>query len=448
MKTAFKLFLCLIITLTISLPANAASPVPGIVSEAYVVMDAKSGQVLISKNAKNPMYPASITKILTSALALEKGNRADTVTVSKEAVFSIPRNTTHIALTEGEIITVNDLLGSVMVESANDAANSLAEYVSGTQKEFTQLMNAKAKEIGAQNSNFSNASGLHDPNHVTTAYDMALITKWALQIDGFRELFGAEEWIIQPTNKQKETRKYGTHHHMLVTSKFFYEGTIGGKLGWTPESKHTLVTAARRNNVELICVVLRTDDQYDKYRDAAALLDASFAEYRTVSFANAYFQLDPVPLYENGTCVGEILVIPSEISFLRPSTLAKADIKIELTVPERFEKEDMVLPIVSFKKPDGSLLYETTLDIKQQKISDSTAIGLLSAAEPLENLQTNLVPNWLKPWMCFSAAFFFLAIAFLFAVRANNLTKRQKKMAARLAGGQSDIYSRSRTRKM
>jgi D-alanyl-D-alanine carboxypeptidase len=436
------------VSLTTALPVAAAPAISGIVSEAYIVMDAKTGQVLISYNAKKPMYPASITKILTSALVLERGNPADTVTVSNEAVFSIPRNTTHIALTEGEIITVNDLLGSVMVESANDAANSLAEYISGTQKDFADLMNVRAKEIGATASNFVNANGLYDPNHVTTAYDMALITKWALEIDGFRELFGAEEWVIQPTNKQKEIRKYGTHHHMLVTSKFYYEGTIGGKLGWTPESKHTLVTAAKRNNIELICVVLKTDDQYDKYRDAAKLLDESFAEYKSVSFADAYFQYDSVPLYENGNCVGEIEIIPSEISFLRPSTLAKADIKIDMTIPEKFETGNITLPIVRFTKPDGSILYETTLGIKQHKIAENAAIGLLSANDQLEKPKTYLTPDWLKPWMCFLTAFFFLAVALLFAVRANNLAKRRKKMAARKAGGQSETYNRSRMKKM
>ena len=123
-------------------------------------------------------------------------------------------------------------------------------------------------------------------------------------------------------------------------------------------------------------------------------------------------------------------------------------IKIEVSVPEEYEAENITLPIVSFTKPDGSLLYETTLDIKQNKISDKTAIGLLLAIDPIEKPQATLMPNWLRPWMCFSAAFFFLALALLFAVRAHNLSMRKKKMAAQKKGGQREIYSASRTRMM
>lgn len=145
-----------------------------------------------------------------------------------EATHSIDRGSTHIALTEEEVVTVRDLLYTTMIESANDSANGLAEYTAGTLDAFPELMNRKAAELGAVDSHFVNSSGLHDPEHYTSAYDMALITKWALGIDGFRDVFGATEYTVPVTNKQPKERNVGTHHHMLVESKYYYEGTTGG----------------------------------------------------------------------------------------------------------------------------------------------------------------------------------------------------------------------------
>ncbi|MEG2204976.1 MAG: serine hydrolase, partial [Oscillospiraceae bacterium] len=250
-----------------------------------------------------------------------------------DAVYSIERGTTHIALSEGEVIPVEDLLHATMIESANDAANGLAEYVSGSLEAFVELMNKRAAEAGATDSHFVNAHGLHDAKHVTTAYDMAMITKWALGIDGFRELFGATEYTIAPTNKQPKQRRFGTHDHMLVESAYSYPGAKGGKLGWTPEAQHTLVTLAERDGLELICVVLKTKDQYEKYEDTAALLDQCFENYSTALFEGSRFAHQPIPVYAAaGEQVATVTLLPQDVRIARPSTLAKADISAVLAV--------------------------------------------------------------------------------------------------------------------
>jgi D-alanyl-D-alanine carboxypeptidase len=427
LSKAIKLLFYLVVANLLILHSWAIKPDANIVSEAYIVMDARSGQVLYEHNAKLPMFPASITKILTCALALENCDPSETATLSHNAVFSVPRDTTHIALTEGEVISVNDLLGAAMVESANDACNGLAEHVSKTQEAFIKLMNDRAKQVGAGFSNFKNPSGLHDPAHVTTAYDMAMITRWALGVEGFRNYFGAEEWEIKPTNKQKDSRKFGTHHHMLVTSKFYYQGTTGGKLGWTPEAKHTLVTVAKRGGIELICVVLKSENQYDKYRDSIALFDEAFSKYKSVSYSQAYFQFEPIPIYSGETQVGEAEILPEEITFLRPATLAKADIIIKPSIAKRRSQNDTDSVSVDFFGPDGRLLYQTDLRIVDHIRDDDESAPVLALMSPQFGQNNLSLYNGLAPWHCFLLAFVFLSVAVLFSIRAKNLSKKNRR---------------------
>ena len=273
MKQYAALFLMVMLVLFLPLGASAAyaTEVPATASQTSVVMDVSTGQVLVEKEMNQQMYPASITKIMTVLLALENADPATVHTMSYEATHSIDPGSTHIALTEGEQITLKDLIYATMVASANDAANGIAECVGGSIDQFVEMMNEKAKEIGAVNTHFVNANGLHDPDHYTTAYDMALITQYALGVEGFREYWCAEEYTIQPTNKQSQERNLGTQHSMFVESQFTYEGCTGGKLGYTDEARHTSVTTAKRGELELICVTM-SSQKYEKYEDTAACL--------------------------------------------------------------------------------------------------------------------------------------------------------------------------------
>lgn len=438
-----KRFIGLLMALTIAAATSAvsAAELPAIHSETYVVMDAASGQVLLERGAHNRMYPASITKILTSALALEHlqetgGSLDDKHTMTYEATHSIDRGSTHIALTEEEVVTVRDLLYTTMIESANDSANGLAEYTAGTLEAFPELMNRKAAELGALDSHFANASGLHDPEHYTSAYDMALITKWALGIDGFRDVFGATEYTVPVTNKQPKERKVGTHHHMLVDSKYYYEGTTGGKLGWTPEARHTLVTLAERNGLELICVVMRSTSQYEKYEDAAALLDACFADYSSCEIQTTQYVREAIPVYDGEDRVGEVSILPETLAFARPATVAKADIKGKLLAPERYEKGAEIAPKLRLTDREGRQLAELPLAWEYQEVQLSAVPAAAQTEEtpsagtfPFSPLETALIV-------------FALLIGVLFLIREHNLRKRRKQRkerAARLAAGVIDV---------
>lgn len=410
--------------------AAAAAPVQ-IQSEAYIVIDAQTGQVLAEKDAHRRMFPASITKILTCALALERGGASDTTTMSYRATHSIGSGTTHIALTEGEVIPVRDLLAATMIESANDAANGLAEYISGNLEDFAALMNQKAAEVGATGSHFVNAHGLHDDSHYTTAYDMAKITQWALTVDGFRELFGAESHTIAPTNKQPQSRTFGTHHHMLVESAYYYEGVTGGKLGWTPEANHTLVTLAQHNGMELICVVMKTTTQYEKYTDTAALFDYCFSEFSSATMSAARFAGTAIPVYDSGVQTGRVIIKDQEIRINRPATLAKADIRMELLAPERYEQGETIAPAVRFLDKQGEEIVQVLLDY-ELLAPQQTDTAVLAISSPRKNGPV------LSAWMLIPAA---LAVLFtaLMLVRARNLRRRRQEALLRLRRSRAPI---------
>ena len=333
---------------------EGSSTPPDTVSDAYVVMEADTGQVLIEKNMNKREYPASITKIMTGALALEHDQLDDVVTMTDEAVFSVPRDTTHIALTPGEEVTVEQLMYGCMMMSANDCANGLAEFTGGTIDNFVQMMNDKAQELGAVNTHFVNASGLPDNNHYTTAYDMALITRYALGVEGFRTFFGATEYTMAPTNLQPEERLFGTQSMMIVTSAYEYEGATGSKLGWTEEAHHTMVTTAERDGVELICVVLNSVGQYEKYKDSHKLLDYCFDNFQNMAYKEGSIAPQDLSLTgEDGTVTANFHVyLDGNFHLMMHNTVDQSTVTMELDIPTAQELEAGAVPTVTFALPD------------------------------------------------------------------------------------------------
>lgn len=446
MKQLTGLITVFLVAASMAVSAFSASARPEIHSETYLVMDAASGQVLLERGAHTRMYPASITKILTCALALahmqEVGDTLDSQhTMTYEATHTIEPGSTHIALTEEEVVTLRDLVYTTMIESANDAANGLAEYTAGSLDAFPALMNQKAQELGAADSHFVNANGLHDPQHYTSAYDMALITRWALGVEGFRDAFGATEYTVPVTNKQPVERNFGTHHHMLVESKYYYEGTTGGKLGWTPEAQHTLVTLAERNGLELICVVMKSSSQYEKYEDAAALLDACFADYSACSVASEQYIRGPIPVFDGEQQVGEIVFPAQEFSFARPASVAKAEIRGELIAPQQVRQGEGISPVLRFTGPQEELLAEFPLEWEYR--------ALEQPVQPAAAVSENGGMGWSLSWWQILLIVLAAAILLLLAVRQYNLYRRRqrrKRRAARLAAHGIDVAPEFRRR--
>lgn len=256
-------------------------------AESAILMDATTGKILYEKNSRTKQYPASITKLMTILLALEHGSLEDEITFSHDAVFSIEPGSAHIAIQEGEILTLEQVLYGIMLRSANECANAAAEYVDGSLEKFAEHMTARAKELGCENTNFVNANGLFDENHYTTAYDMALIAQELLKNETYRSMMSNTYYVIPPTNKQPEERPLHGQHQMLnESSLYYYEYAEGGKTGYTVEAQNTLVTYAKQGDTELIAVVLKCNGT-QHYVDTKALFDYGFANYQTVKAFSA-----------------------------------------------------------------------------------------------------------------------------------------------------------------
>ena len=251
---------------------------PGVTAESAIVMDASTGLILYEKNSTEAKYPASITKILTTLIAIENSLLSDTVTFSNDAIFGVDLDSSRVGIDVGEKISMEDALYAIMLASANEVSYAVAEHVAGSMEAFVDMMNAKAAELGCVNSHFSNPHGLQDTNHYTCSYDMALIAREAIKNTTFAKITGTRTYVIPPTNIQEESRPLA-NHHKFIKGDIRYEGAIGGKTGYTSSAKYTLVTYAQRGDMELICVVMASDSVTTQYTDTAALLDYGFDNF-------------------------------------------------------------------------------------------------------------------------------------------------------------------------
>lgn len=251
---------------------------PSIASDSAIVMEASTGAILYSKNIHAKHYPASITKILTTLVALENSSPGEVVTFSKKAIYDVDLDSSRIGIDVGEKLTMEQSLYGVMLESANEVAYGVAEHISGSEPAFVDLMNKTAASLGCEDSHFDNPHGLPDDNHYTSAYDMALISRAAINNESFRKITGTKTYAIPPTNIQSETR-YLANHHKMIKGSIPYDGVIGGKTGYTSKAKYTLVTFAKRNGMTLISVILYCDSIANEYADTKALLNYGFENY-------------------------------------------------------------------------------------------------------------------------------------------------------------------------
>lgn len=292
MKRSFCLMLCLFLVLGL-VPAKTAfastSWPEGVSIEADggILIDAKSGAVLYEKNSHDAYYPASITKILTALIIIENCSLDDTVTFSHRAVNSLEPNSTILGARTGDTLSVRDCLYALLLQSANEVANALAEHCSGDMESFAELMNRKAQSLGCTDSHFSNPSGLNDEEHYTSAHDMARIAQAAFRNPTFAEIDSAVYYDVQPGQLAQYPNgwRYYAHHRMMKKNdSLYYSGILGGKTGYTSLAGNTLVTCAERDGLQLIAVVLNGHQTH--YSDTKALLDFGFEHFVSVAIAD------------------------------------------------------------------------------------------------------------------------------------------------------------------
>lgn len=290
MKRLLAVLLCLSMALGLfpmkTLADTAWPDNVAIEAEGGIVMDADTGAVLYGKNIHVAYFPASITKILTALIVIENCSLDEMVTFSHNAVYNVEANSTSAGLDEGDVLSVKDCLYALLLKSANEVANALAEHVAGTTEAFAEMMNEKAASLGCVDSHFANPSGLNDPDHYTSAYDMALIGQAAIQNETFVEIDSARYYELPPTLRQPDGAMIYPGHKMLKKNlpNEYYPDVFGGKTGYTSLAGNTLVTFAKRGDMTLVTVILNGHQTH--YSDTRKLLDFGFDNFQSVSAAD------------------------------------------------------------------------------------------------------------------------------------------------------------------
>ena len=265
-------------------PVPAGDKLPNMTATSAIVIEAKTGHVIYEREAHKKMYPASTTKMMTLITALENADLDDIVTVSSNASGA---EGSTLWLEVGEKIPLGDLLSGMMMISGNDAAIAIAEHVDGSVPKFAAHMTKRAKELGAKGTNFTNANGLPDPNHYTTAYDLAIMAAYGYSLDNFERIVSTKEQIFPWVHDDAHLLR--NENQML----WLYQGGNGVKTGYTDAAGRCLISASNRNGVQLIAVVL---DSLYMWNDSIELLDYGFSKVEKKSLVKPDETIDTLPI--------------------------------------------------------------------------------------------------------------------------------------------------------
>ena len=324
-------------------------------SPSLILMDAKTGNILYSKNAFKKQFPASNTNVMTAILTLENCKLTDVATVSHDAIFNVPVGYSHASLKEGEQLTIEELLNVLMIPSANDAAFVLAEHIAGSVDKFSEMMNNKAKEIGCLNTHFVNPNGIHSDDHYSTAYDLALIGKYAMQFNDIMRIAKVNQYTLPTTNKYNKRDRVFNATNGLITKndEYYYPEATGLKTGYTDKAGYCIITTAQKGDVELLEVVLGSDSISDRYEDCINLFNYGFDNYSYKNLIKAEQLVDTVNI-EGATNEAKSLEVIAKNDI---SILAKNNIDNNSIIKKVEINENLVAPIEQ-NDVVGKLSYE------------------------------------------------------------------------------------------
>lgn len=349
-----------------SLEENTQELEASIDSGAVLILEETTGKVIYEKNGYDRMFPASTTKIMTAILAIENCNLDETATASEYAINSIPEGYSNASIQVGEVLTVEDLLYALMVTSANESAIVLAEHVSGSEEAFCWLMNDKAKELGCQDTHFVNPNGIHNEDHYSTAYDLALIAKYAMQNDTFRKIVKTTSYTLPATNAYPAEDRTFTNTNSLIiydnrnrADNYYYEYATGIKTGYTSQAGNCLVSSAEKNGMSYINVVLNAPVGYTtagtishRYLDTIALFDYAFDNYSFRKLKSKDSLIKTVSIKNGEKNANSLdLLISDEVTVLASIDNRDSEIEPEITL-----NEDLSAPI-SKGEVVGSITY-------------------------------------------------------------------------------------------
>jgi D-alanyl-D-alanine carboxypeptidase (penicillin-binding protein 5/6) len=403
MKRITSIFIILIMIL-LNAPVYAAAKAnePSVSADGAILMDADTGEILYSKNMNTPYHPASTTKIMTALLTLENCKLDDVVTVGKNPPLA---DGSKIYLFEGEQVTVKDLLYGLLLPSANDCAEALAEHISGSKENFAALMNKRAKELGCENTNFVNPNGLYDDNHVTSAKDLALIMKELSKHKDYTTIATTQSYKIAPTNKSALERPLWNENKLIQKySCYYYPYCVGGKTGYTIQSAHSYVSVAEKDGHKLI-VVLMHDETMLSFPDAINLFNYGYNNYE---YVNVFPKDALVANYKNSNTDIPLLAEKDFFYTKEKDTNPKIEVKLS----------DKNLSGKYFSKGDTV----TTADIYM----DSKKIGTLNLKSGADHKLSILIASnkYYLPGALAAASLVIFSLFALFMIRKRNRNKK------------------------
>lgn len=387
MKKLLSILLCCTILLGFfpgAAYAEAEWPTgPDLQSQSGIVMDADTKTVLWGQNIHDPQFPASITKVLTALVVLENVELDEIVTFSQNAVYNVEQDSSSAGLDTGDQLSVKDCLYAMLLKSANEAANALAEHVAGTTENFAIMMNEKASELGCTESNFKNPSGLNDPEHYVTAYDMALITSAAFENDIFCDIVGTTYYELPPSLRSPEGQGISPGNEMIKKNSSNYrKEVIGGKTGYTSLAGNTLVICAKKGDMKVVTVVMNSN--FKHYEDTKLLLDFAFDHFQSLKVAD----------YDNTYSAKENDLLISGLSTSKVSNIA-IDKESRITLPKDAIFSDAISQInydLNYNHPENALAQ---INYTYQERPVGHAFLVLSSVTPnIKMAQTSeLIPT-------------------------------------------------------
>ena len=421
MKRFFKnLTVCLILgIMLLSSSAGWAEGEPEISSKAAILVDYNGGGVIFEKNADEKNYPASTTKIMTAILAIENLDYSEVLTASETAI-DIDRDGSNMGILSGETFTVEDLLYGLLVHSANDAANVLAEGVAGTISDFVIMMNEKARELGMTNTNYVNPHGYHHEDHYMSARDLATLGSYAMKNEKFRVIVSTPTYEIAPTEKYKEIR-YLSSNNMLINPmkgrKYIYSPAKGIKTGHTGDAGYCLAAFAEKDGVSYVCVTMNAPiDENDNhsFKDTINIFEYGFKNYKmqTISDAGKILATSPVKWAKGNKHA--VLTTNNTVEVLLPTDFKEDELMTNIML-----KEKVTAPV---KTGDvlGSIEY----------IYNEKSIGVvdLVASEDVKRSFIKMIFGSLLDFIfsIWVMGPLFIIIIILLIIRSYNLRKRRK----------------------
>ena len=349
--------------------------------EAAILIDQKSGDILYEKNKSKKMYPASTTKIMTAVLALEEGDLSSPITITKEMLADITNKHSHMGLKVGETLTLEQLLYGMLVYSANDAANAIGVHIAGNLDDFRDMMNDKAHDLKMKGTHYENPHGFHDDNHYTTAEDLATLARYAMKIEKFAEIVKTTTYRIPANDFYTEERVLSTTNHLISryrNTNYIYKYATGIKTGFTDEAGNCLVSSASKNNIDLICVILKAKELEDNvlhaFADSTDLYEYIFKNYKYHKIAAVNDVISDSAVYEAKDNVRVALAPAEDVEKLIPANVDIDSIVTDIKLNENIKapiKKGEVMGSVSYIL-DGKVIATTELiaenNVKHDKL--------------------------------------------------------------------------------